>query len=142
MLSFISIVLNKIVINEYTSMDIVYSLQNRESPAASLSIITISLLIWFGCGFILAYWVKKDMKKKNLEGSKLVIVIFLTSFIGFIIYIMINYGEVEISENGEKLSKFDEFIKDEEKAEFNDEIEELLEEEIEDVIDNILERSK
>ena len=142
MWKFTSILLNRIVIHEYTSIDTVYPLQNRGSPIAILIIIIISLLIWFGCGLILAYWVKKDIKKKNLEGSKLAFVIFLTSIIGFIIYIMVRYGEIEISENGEKFSKFDEFIKEENDAEFNDEIEEVIEEEIEDFIDDILEDSK
>ncbi|MFX1573664.1 MAG: hypothetical protein ACFFB0_13015 [Promethearchaeota archaeon] len=82
------------------------------------------------------------MEKKNLERPILPFVIFFTSIIGFIIYITVRYGEVEISENGEKFSNFDDFIKEEEESEFKDEIEEVIEEEIEDDIENFLDDSK
>ncbi|MFX1345975.1 MAG: hypothetical protein ACFFAI_12770 [Promethearchaeota archaeon] len=134
-----SVILDRIVFHGYTSIEPVYIGQFRGFLIENLFIIIISLLIWFGLGFSLAYWVKKDIKKSNLETSPWVFIIIFTSVIGFIIYIMARYGETELLEKDENFSKFDEFIKEEKEEEFNDKIEEITEDDIEDVIEHILE---
>lgn len=133
--------LDNIVFHEYTSLDSVFIGKNSEPFIGILIITLISLLIWFGIGLSSAYWVKKDIKKNHLESSAWVPVIIFTSIIGLIIYIMVRYGETEISDINENFSKFDEIIKEEKEAEFNDKIEEISEDEIENAIEHILEES-
>lgn len=142
MWKFILIVFDRRLIHEYTSEVAISTLQNRSSPQTEVIIALISLLIWFSIGLILAYWVKKDMKKRNLEGPIVFFLILLTSFIGFIIYIIVSRGEIGTLENDISFSEIDGSIKREEEAEFHDEIEEISEEEAEDVIESILEDIK
>ncbi len=142
MWKFILIVFDRRLIHEYTSEVAISTLQNRSSPQTEVIIALISLLIWFSIGLILAYWVKKDMKKRNLERRIVFFLILLTSFIGFIIYIIGSHGELGILENDISFSEIDGSIKREEEAEFQDEIEEIGEEEAEDVIESILEDNK
>ncbi|MDX1798678.1 MAG: hypothetical protein R3255_08520 [Candidatus Lokiarchaeia archaeon] len=134
----ILILLGRKIIQVYTSEVSFSMLQNRASNITGIMVATISLVIWFGCGLILAYWVKKNREKGNLEGKWVFLLIILTSFIGFIIYMIISSGETGILENNENFSEINENIKEEEKDEFYDEVEEISEEAIEDIIDNIL----
>ncbi|MFX1327858.1 MAG: hypothetical protein ACFE91_06910 [Promethearchaeota archaeon] len=142
MLKLIAILFDRMVIHEYTSEVTLSILQNRGSLMTNLIISIISLLIWFSCGLILAYWVKKDLKKRNLESNTLFILILLTSFIGFIMYIIVIHSQVAILEDGKSFPEIDEVIKEEEEAEFHDEIEEICEEEVEDIIEIILKHAK
>ncbi|MFW9973058.1 MAG: hypothetical protein ACFFDF_22940, partial [Candidatus Odinarchaeota archaeon] len=135
------------VIQGHTSLEPITTLQNSLSPITDVIIILTSLLIWLGSGLILAYWVKGNMEKRKQEGKYVFFLILLTSFIGFIIYIIVSRGEETILENGETavlekdetLFEIEEIIKEEKKAEFQDEIEEISEEETEDIIESILE---
>ncbi|MFX1281733.1 MAG: hypothetical protein ACFFA3_20445 [Promethearchaeota archaeon] len=135
-------ILDKIVFHGYTSLDTVFIGKNSESFIGILIIALISLLIWFGFGFFSAYWVKRDIKKNHLESSAWVPIIIFTSIIGLIIYLMVRYGETEISDINENFYKFDEIIKEEKESEFNDKIEEISEDEIEDAIEHILEETQ
>ncbi|MFW9902351.1 MAG: hypothetical protein ACFFDY_13875, partial [Candidatus Thorarchaeota archaeon] len=74
-------------------------LQNRASLTTGIITFTIFLIIWLSCGLILAYWVKNDLKKRNLKSLSTFFFILLTSFIGFMIYIITNRGERGILEN-------------------------------------------
>ncbi|MFX0021560.1 MAG: hypothetical protein ACFE9S_04490 [Candidatus Hermodarchaeota archaeon] len=82
------------------------------------------------------------MKKENSEGRGAFLLILFSSFIGFIIYIIISHGDTGSIENNESFSEIDELIKREEKAEFYDVVEEISEDVIEDVIDNVLDDIK
>ncbi|MFX1524718.1 MAG: hypothetical protein ACFFCC_14515 [Promethearchaeota archaeon] len=126
------------IIQKYTKDFPLFTAQKSAPVITGIIIATISLVIWFGCGLILAYWVKKDMEKGNLKGKGVFLLILLTSFIGFIIYIIVSRGETGLLESNETFSENDETIKKEEEAEFYDEVEEISEEVIEDVFNNIL----
>ena len=116
--------------------------QNKASIATILIIITTFLIIWLITGLILAYWVKNDLKKRNLKSLSTFILIVLTSFIGFMIYIITNRGERGILENEPNFPEVDDTINYEKEAEFHDEIEETIEEEVEDAFVNILEEQR
>ncbi|MFX1324335.1 MAG: hypothetical protein ACFE8N_05225, partial [Promethearchaeota archaeon] len=99
-------------------------------------------IIWLSFGLILAYWVKNDLKKRNSKSLSTFFLILLTSFIGFMIYIITNRGERGILENDVNFSEVDDTINYEEEAEFHDEIEKNIEEEVEDIIANIVEEQR
>ncbi|MFX0006203.1 MAG: hypothetical protein ACFFA7_12905 [Promethearchaeota archaeon] len=115
-----------------------FMLQNRASIITGIMVVAISLVIWFSCGLILAYWAKKKREKGFSEGKWVFLLIILTSFIGFIIYMIVSSGETGIFENNKNFSEINKTIKEEEKDEFYDEVEEISEEVIEDAINNIL----
>ena len=134
----ILIPLGRKIIQVYTSQVSFFMLQNTASNIIGIMVATISLVIWFSCGLILAYWVKKNREKGNLEGKWVFLLIILTSFIGFIIYMIVSSGETGILENNKNFSEINESIKEEENDEFYDEVEEISEDVVEDVINSIL----
>ncbi len=74
------------VIFEDTSTDIFFDESGNLSIIAIIIIVIPILAIWFGSGLILALWVNKDLKKRKVGGLANVILVFLTSFVGFLIY--------------------------------------------------------
>ena len=116
--------------------------QNRASLTTGIIIFAIFLIVWLSCGLILAYWVKNDLKKRNIKSLSTFFFILLTSVIGFVFYIITNRGERGISENKVDFSEIDDTINYEKEAEFHDEIEEEIEEEVEDVVTDILEKQR
>ncbi|MFX1503115.1 MAG: hypothetical protein ACFFDH_19300 [Promethearchaeota archaeon] len=135
----ITILLDRIALHEYTSSVEFNTLQNSGTFSADLIDILVFLLVWFTCGLILAYWVRMDLKKRNLKSNFMTFLIVLTSFIGFAIYIVTNHGEITLLERNDNFSDIEERIKKEEDAEFHDEVEEINEEELEDIIETIIE---
>ncbi|MFW9895777.1 MAG: hypothetical protein ACFFD7_08230 [Candidatus Thorarchaeota archaeon] len=125
------------IIQKYTKDFPLFIAQKSAPVITGIIIATISLAIWFSCGLIFAYWVKKDMEKENLKGKGVFLLILLTSFIGFIVYIIVSRGETGLLESNETFSETDETIKKEEEAEFYDEVEEINEEVIEEVIEDV-----
>ncbi|MBD3253638.1 MAG: hypothetical protein GF383_01015 [Candidatus Lokiarchaeota archaeon] len=59
----------------------------------TLFFLIIVLICWFVASSILAYWTYKDIQKKQLTGYSYVIIVFLTSIIGLIIYYIVRYNE-------------------------------------------------
>lgn len=69
MLKSILILFGRKIIHVYTAEVGFFILQKRPPIITGIIIISISLVIWFGFGLILAYRVKKNMAKGNLEGK-------------------------------------------------------------------------
>ncbi|MFX1567801.1 MAG: hypothetical protein ACFFCV_05470 [Promethearchaeota archaeon] len=137
---FILILFDKKNILEHTTEVGFSSLQNKASLTTGIIILTIFLIIWLSCGLMLAYWVKNDLKKRNSKSLSTFFFILLTSFFGFMVYIITNHGERGILENEVNFSEVDDTINFEKVEEFHDEIEETIEEEVEDIITDILEK--
>ena len=59
----------------------------------TLLILLIFLLLWFLISSLLTIWTYRDIKKKQLTGFIYVPIVFLTSFIGLLIYYIVRYNE-------------------------------------------------
>lgn len=127
------------VIFEDTSTDIFFDESGNLSIIAIIIIVIPILAIWFGSGLILALWVNKDLKKRKVGGLANVILVFLTSFVGFLIYIMVRDNEnCEFSDN--PMCDVEETIKAEKFEESIDKLDEELDKEEEDSATNTLKK--
>jgi len=106
----------------------------------TLFIITIFFILWFLSGLLFALWVRKDLRRRGKEIYFFMIIVILTSFIGFILYELFKSGEECELDLQQPIcaSAVDEVIIEEEEEEFEDEVEEVIEEDIEDLIDEEL----
>ncbi|HEY0088813.1 MAG TPA: hypothetical protein VGB37_08215 [Candidatus Lokiarchaeia archaeon] len=59
----------------------------------TLVILLIILVLWFTISTFLTIWTYRDIKKKQLTGFIYVPIVFLTSFIGLLIYYIVRYNE-------------------------------------------------
>ena len=77
----------------------------------SLIFIIIILVIWVVSAIILAYWVHRDLRKREVQGYSYIILTLILGIIGFIIYYLIRYNEkcaLEAQEDACLLSDEDE----------------------------------
>ncbi len=121
------------IIFEDTSTDIFFDESGNLSPIAIAIVVIPILAIWFGSGLILALWVNKDLKRRKVGGLTNVVLVFLTSFVGFLIYIMVRDNE-NCEFSNDPMCDVKETIKAEKFKEYIDKLDEDLDKEGEDVI--------
>jgi ABC-type sugar transport system permease subunit len=65
--------------------------------------VLLIMIIWFASGIFLAYIVSKDLKKREASGNFYIIITFLASVIGLLIYYIVRYNEKCALEENEEL---------------------------------------
>ena len=90
--------------------------------------LTLILIIWFGTALIMAYWVYKDLKKRERKSTIYLILVTLTNFIGLLFYLFGRYNEKCLLED-------DETCVEEEGMEYIEHYEKDLKEEVDEEID-------
>jgi hypothetical protein len=80
----------------------------------TIFIVLLILFFWFASGIILAYIVSIDLKKREVSGNFYIILTFLASFIGLLIYYIVRYNEKCALEENEDLC----LLQDDEKEDY------------------------
>jgi hypothetical protein len=88
------------------------------------------LVIWFGTGFIMAYWTYKDLKKRNRESKAYLVIIFFTTIIGLAFYLFGRYNEKCLLEDEIKCGETEDM-------EYIEHFEKDLKEEVDKEIDSL-----
>lgn len=112
LLNFIVNLLKIYIIEEETGTDVYFA---ESTLTGSFIYIVLIIVLWFVSGFLLAFWVYKDLKKRQKKGYFYPVIVLLTSIVGFLIYLMVR--------NNEKCA-----LEDEKTCNTDDEVEEVIEE--------------
>jgi len=59
----------------------------------NLLYLILIVVFWFGTAFIMAYWVYRDLKKRNRQSNVYALLVFFTNFIGLFFYLFGRYNE-------------------------------------------------
>lgn len=129
------------ILDSYTNTEVYVT---ELSFGNTFLIVMLFLVIWFISGFFFALWVRKDLNERGIEGYFYIILILLTSFIGFIVYEIFKSKEeceLDPDELVCALEEADKTITEESEEEYEDDIEDTMEENVKDVIDEELKES-
>ncbi|NHJ25958.1 MAG: hypothetical protein EAX89_15380 [Candidatus Lokiarchaeota archaeon] len=96
----------------------------------NLLYIILILVIWFCTGIIMAYWVYKDLKKREHKSTAYLVIILFTNIIGLAFYLFARYNEKCLLEDEIKCGETEDM-------EYIEHFEKDLKEEVDEEIDNI-----
>ena len=59
----------------------------------SFLFLILILIVWFAIGIILAYFMNKDLRKREVSGIPYIILTLLANIVGLSIYLLVRYNE-------------------------------------------------
>jgi hypothetical protein len=59
----------------------------------TLFFISLIVILWFVIGIILAYFVNRDLRKREVSGIPYIILTLFTGIVGLSIYLLVRYNE-------------------------------------------------
>ncbi len=79
----------------------------------TIFLVVLILIIWFVTGFLLAIWVRRDIKRNSLVGTSYIIIVGLTSIVGLAFYLIVRYNAKCALEEDEAACAVEELKKEE-----------------------------